>query len=74
MNIKSRLQKIEQAAGIYEKFCVCLHTAKTEIVLRSDGVDTVENPISDYCARCKKPIDKQIIIFQGVAGREWTGE
>lgn len=43
---------------------------RVEIVLEDKGVQTIKNPIADFCERCQKPIEKQQIIICFVESRE----
>ncbi len=69
MNIKSRLKTIESRVKInHSPFCACENYAGisaplTEIVFEKEGVQTIENPIADFCERCGKPIEKRQIII-----------
>jgi hypothetical protein len=42
----------------------------TEIVFERNGVQTIENPVADFCERCGKPIEKKQIILCFVESRE----
>jgi len=76
MNIKSRLKTIESRVKInHSPFCACENYAgisapQTEIVFEKNGVQTIQNPIADFCERCRKPLEKQRIIVCFVGSRE----
>ncbi len=76
MNLKHRIKRIESKVKInHSPFCACEDFAgmikpRVEIVLEDKGVQTIKNPIADFCERCQKPIEKQQIIICFVESRE----
>jgi RNA polymerase-binding transcription factor DksA len=76
MQLKQRIKRIESKVKInHSPFCACEDFAgmikpRVEVVYESDGVQTIENPITDFCERCRKPIEKQRIIVRFVGSRE----
>lgn len=73
MNIKNRLNKLQKITNAFGKFCACLSTPKTEVYLASLGADSNDptprlcgEPVSDNCPVCRKPVEKEQIIIQGV--------
>jgi hypothetical protein len=69
MNLKHRIKRIESKVKInHSPFCACEDFAgmikpRVEIVLEDKGVQTIKNPIPDFCERCRKPIEKRQIII-----------
>lgn len=69
MNIKNRLAKIESKVKInYSPFCACqIYKGKVyphcEIALEINGVQTVKNPISEFCEKCGKPVEIERIVI-----------
>jgi hypothetical protein len=76
MNLKHRIKRIESKVKInHSPFCACEDFAgmikpRVEVVYESNGVQTINNPIADFCERCQKPIEKQQIIVCFVKRRE----
>jgi hypothetical protein len=76
MQLKARIKRIESRVKINDSpFCACeSYKGKVypacEIVLETNGVQTIENPVADFCERCRKPIEKQQIIVCFVKSRE----
>jgi len=72
MQLKERIKRIESKVKInHSPFCACEDFAgmikpRVEVVYESDGVQTIENPIADFCEYCRKPIEKQRIIVRFV--------
>jgi len=68
MQLKQRIKRIESKVKINPSpFCACEDLAGrikplVEIVYEKNGVQTIKNPIADFCQRCRKPIEKQQII------------
>ena len=68
MNIKNRLTKLENVTNINSEFCNCFGS-RTEFYLQLSEVEEPEliSPaISDICAKCRKPIEKEMIIIEAV--------
>lgn len=61
MNVLNRLKNLETKTNTSE-VCECLGV-KTEIRLNVDGIETCENPLPDFCDKCRKPLEKAIIIL-----------
>jgi hypothetical protein len=76
MQLKARIKRIERRVKInHSPFCACEDFAgmikpRVEVIYESDGIQTIENPIADFCERCRKPIDKQQIIIRFVESCE----
>ncbi len=76
MQLKQRIKRIESKVNInHSPFCACEDFAGrikplVEIVYERNGVQTIKNPIADFCERCRKPIEKQQIIVCFVGSRE----
>ena len=76
MQLKQRIKRIESKVKInHSPFCACKNYAGisaplTEIVFEKNGVQTIENPVADFCEQCRKPIEKQQIIVCFVESRE----
>ncbi len=76
MQLKARIKRIESRIKInHSPFCACKNYAGisaplTEIVFERNGVQTVDNPVANYCEKCGKPIEKQQIIICFVKSRE----
>lgn len=75
MNIKSRLRKLENEMIGGSTVCSCSFQNKFETYyqdLSSDSENTepvlLGEPMPDLCTNCRKPIEKQQIIIQGVDG------
>jgi len=73
MNLKTRITKIEKAMMPSGGFCCCRDVKKTEIWLADLGEDSdTSEPwfegesVADCCAKCRQPIEKQVIVLQGV--------
>ncbi len=66
MHLKNRLKKMEKQLNIGFQFCECRETSKYEIIHRQNGIDTIQNAVSEFCEQCCKPIEKQIIIVDFV--------
>jgi hypothetical protein len=68
MQLKARIKRIEAKIKINDSpFCACesfngMIKPRVEVIFERKGVQTIENPIADYCERCRKPIEKQQII------------
>ncbi len=69
MNIKSRLKTIESKVKInHSPFCACEDFAgmikpRVEVAYEKDGIQTIKNPIAEFCELCGKPIEKRQIII-----------
>jgi hypothetical protein len=69
MRLKARIQRIESRIKInHSPFCACKNYAGisaplTEIVFERNGVRTIDNPVADYCEKCRKPIEKKQIVI-----------
>ncbi len=80
MRLKARIKRIESRIKINDSpFCACKNYAGisaplTEIVFERHGVRTVDNPVADYCEKCRKPIEKKQIVIQFVKSREQLEE
>jgi hypothetical protein len=62
MQLKQRIKRIESKVKLnYSPFCACANSPRVEIGYERNGVQTVENPIPDFCDECQKPIEKQRI-------------
>ncbi len=72
MQLKARIKRIESKVKInHSPFCECKNYAgminpRVEVAYEKDGVQTIENPIADFCERCRKPIEKKRIIVRFV--------
>ena len=71
MNLKTRIAKIEKAIAPGNGFCQCRDVRKKEIWFAdlSAESDTTEpsfegQPVPDTCEKCRRPIEKQIIVLQ----------
>ncbi len=68
MQLKQRIKRIESKVKInHSPFCACEDFAgmikpRVEVAYEKDGVQTIQNPIPEFCERCRKPIEKQRII------------
>jgi hypothetical protein len=69
VNILNRLKKIESRIERDSAFCECPGIQKHEIIFRRDGINTIENPVAEFCDNCGKPIVKQIIIVNFVEAK-----
>lgn len=74
MNLRNRLKKLERA-GDDSTVCECYPQRNVEIYFAdlSKKSNTSEpvlsgEPVPDICPDCRKPIEKQQIIIQGVDG------
>lgn len=69
MQIKARIKRIEsRVRQNYSPFCACdAYKGKVypscEIVYETNGIQTIENPVADFCEQCGKPKEKQQIII-----------
>jgi len=76
MTTKSRIKKIESRVKInHSPFCACERRdgkayPRVETILEDNGVQTIENPVPDFCERCGKPIEKRQIIISLIERRE----
>jgi hypothetical protein len=71
MQLKQRIKRIESKVKInYSAFCACENSPRVEIGYEDEGIQTIKNPIPDFCERCKKPIEKRQIIIRLVESRE----
>ena len=71
MNIKGRLKTIEGKIKInHSQFCACEDSPRVEIAIKEDDVKTIQNPIADFCERCRKPIEKRRIIIELIERRD----
>jgi RNA polymerase-binding transcription factor DksA len=76
MQLKARIKRIESKVKInHAPFCACESFdgkiySRVEVVFEKDGVQTIENPIADFCEKCRKPIEKDRIIIQFVERRK----
>ncbi len=77
MNIINRIEKLENAAGVGSEFCSCSGGIVTRMIKpdmdrpeneRERLIDEAQKP--EYCERCRKQIEKQLIIFQAVKGND----
>jgi hypothetical protein len=74
MQIITRLNKLEQQTGADSPVCVCYPQRNTESYIQNLGADApldsspvlIGSAVPDICDRCGKPVEKQIIIIQGV--------
>ncbi len=73
MNIKNRLTKLENAAGVNSEYCTCQGGIQTRVI--GPGWDQTEEYYQsqlidaqkdEFCERCKKLIEKQFIIIEGI--------
>jgi len=62
MQLKARIKRIERKIN-HSPFCACESSPRVEFALERNGVQTIENPIANFCEKCRKPIEKQQIIF-----------
>jgi len=68
MQLKARIKRIESKVKInHSPFCACEDFAGmikpiVEVVYENDCVQTIKNPVPDFCEKCRKPIEKQRII------------
>jgi hypothetical protein len=69
MNILNRIKKIE-VEKTAQSFCACQNTQTHEIIHRRDGIDTLENPVSETCDDCGKPIEKTTFIINFVKAKK----
>ena len=82
MDIKNRLEKLENVAGLNSEYCTCRSGKQTRVI----GPDVTEEEHQlklaeaqkdEFCQRCNKLIEKQLIIIEVVNGnngpREVTG-
>lgn len=68
MSIRSRLQKLENVTNINSEFCNCFGL-RTEFYLQlSEGKEPelISPTISGICAKCRKPIEKEMIIIEAI--------
>ncbi len=76
MQLKARIKRIESKVKInHSPFCACEDFAgmikpRVEVIFERKGVQTINNPIPDFCELCRKPIEKQQIIVRFVGSRE----
>lgn len=71
MQIKARIRRIEsRVKQNYSPFCACQKSPRFEIVLEDKDIQTVKNPIADFCERCGKAIEKRRIILELIESRE----
>ena len=78
MSIKNRLKKLQiQIIGNDSEFCGCKKELKTIVIVPSpdggkmtlDGKPYIKpscEETPEFCERCRKPIEKQVIIVRGV--------
>jgi hypothetical protein len=73
MNIKGRINKLEERAGTKSVFCECKQTNKYETykqTLKIDGQTTepvmMSNPVPKVCPLCNRETEKTVFIIQGV--------
>ncbi len=73
MSIQNRLEKLEAMANVNSENCVCPGEWQTRVI--EPDLDRTEEEYqlllaeaqrAETCERCRKLIDKQIIIIQGV--------
>ncbi|MGI8542815.1 MAG: hypothetical protein ACR2MD_04970 [Aridibacter sp.] len=73
MNIKNRLNKLESKTNLKSENCICNGSfEQSEVWIKKN--ETSEpylsgEPIPETCGRCNKPIEKQIIIIEGVESK-----
>lgn len=66
MNMKNRLQKLENATNVSSEYCRHFGL-QTEVEVRSaDAKELKASAIPDFCEKCRKPIRSERIIIQGV--------
>jgi len=76
MNIQNRLEKLEaRTLGNDSEHCSCVSYPSTDVYFqKGDGVPMKDGlPMPDQpeiCERCRKPIDKHVIIIQFVPAGE----
>ncbi len=71
MRLKARIKRIESRVKLnHSPFCACENSPRVEIGYEDEGVQTIENPIPDFCERCRKPIEKRRIIIELIEKRE----
>jgi hypothetical protein len=71
MNIKTRVQKLEQRTGVGSEVCTCFPRRNLETWRQSEiekGVFTAPeifgDAVPDCCDGCGKPIEKEILMLQ----------
>ncbi len=80
MNLRNRLTKMEnQIIGNDSELCVCPDILEWKFIdHHSDEGEgnSIEIPVAHICNKCGKPVDKQIIIIQGVKAKkpDWMTE
>ena len=69
MQLKARIKRIESRVKINNSpFCACesykgkVHP-RCEVILEDNGVQTITNPVADFCEQCRKPIEKKQIFI-----------
>ena len=76
MQLKQRIKRIESKVKInHSPFCACEDFAgmikpRVEVAYEKDGVQTIQNPIPEFCERCRKPIEKRRITICLIESRE----
>jgi len=71
MQLKARIRRIESKIKINSSdFCACENSPRVEVGYENKGVQTIQNPIPDFCERCRKPIEKRQIIIRFVESSE----
>ena len=79
MQLKARIKRIESKIKInHSPFCACEDFAgmikRVEMVIEDRGIQTIKNPIPDFCEKCRKPIEKRRIILRLIESREQLEE
>jgi len=77
MNIKSRINKLEELTCAKSRFCGCRETNKRETYFQELTSDFVEKneprltgeAVPEVCPVCKRKIEKKVIIIQGVESK-----
>ncbi len=71
MNLKHRIKRIESKVKFNSsEFCACENSPRVEVGYENKGVQTIQNPIPDFCDRCRKAIEKRQIIIRFVESRK----